>query len=553
MDGIDSTELGNRWQRRTIYYALVLVLIIIAYAVLYHTGMVALEGEDVTFLHSLQVVVETFTTTGYGSDAPWDHPWMNVLVIVMDLTGVGLIFLALPLLLFPLFEEAISTTPPVELENDLADHVIICAFSPRTEVLINELVARDVDYVIVESDTDRATRLHEDGHPVINRNAESVEGLRAAQLSTARALIVDVDDETNTSIILTAKEVAGNVQVISTVEDPEREHYHQLAGADTVLTPRLLLGQSLAAKVTSGISAELSNVIEITEDFELAELPVQRDSDLVGRTIADSRIREQTGVNLLGAWSRGWFESPPSPTMTIDESTVLLAAGREEQLQRLKERTRSTLRPPTAGETILVGYGETGRAIGEVLHERGVTYTVLDALDMPDVDVVGDATKPENVLEAGISNARTVVLALPEDATTEVTTLVSRDLNPAVEIVARAEQMENVTKIYRAGADYVLSLATVSGRMLATTVIEDEEVISLNTQIEVVRTPASRLAGQRLEDTRIRSRTGCTVVGVERTGDVITDLGPEFRIEADDLLIVAGTDEGVNQFTEILE
>ncbi|WP_409025376.1 hypothetical protein [Halalkalicoccus salilacus] len=97
-------------------------------------------------------------------------------------------------------------------------------------------------------------------------------------------------------------------------------------------------------------------------------------------------------------------------------------------------------------------------------------------------------------------------------ATAEVTTLVSRDLSPSVEIVARAEQMENVTKIYRADADYVLSLATVSGRMLATTVIEDEEVISLNTQIEVVRTLASQLAGQRIEDARIQSRTGCTVV-----------------------------------------
>lgn len=553
MDGIDSTELGSSWQRRTVYYALVLALIMLAYAVLYHTGMVALEGEEVSFLHSLQVVVETFTTTGFGSDAPWEHPWMNVLVVVMDLTGVVLIFLAMPLLLFPLFEEAISTTPPTELEEDLTDHVIVCAFSPRTEVLIDELVARDIEYVIVESDTDRATTLHEGGHPVINRNAESVDGLEAARLSAARALIVDVDDETNTSIILTAKEVARDVQVISTVEDPNREHYHRLAGADTVLTPRLLLGESLAAKVTSGISAELNDVIEITEDFELAELPVQRDSDLVGRTIAESKIREQTGVNLLGAWSRGWFESPPSPGMEIDESTVLLAAGREEQLQRLKERTRSTLRPPTAGETIVVGYGETGRAVGEVLQRRGVTYTVLDGIEMPDVDVVGDATEPENLIEAGITGARTVVLALPEDATTEVTTLVSRDLSPSVEIVARAEQMENVTKIYRAGADYVLSLATVSGRMLATTVIEDEEVISLNTQIEVVRTPAPRLAGQRLEDARIRSRTGCTVVGVERNGDVITELGPEFRIETDDLLIVAGTDEGVNRFTELLE
>jgi Trk K+ transport system NAD-binding subunit len=146
--------------------------------------------------------------------------------------------------------------------------------------------------------------------------------------------------------------------------------------------------------------------------------------------------------------------------------------------------------------------------------------------------------------ESGVAEARTVVLALPDDATTEVATLVVRDLGPSTEIVARAEETENVTKIYRAGADYVLALTAVNGRMLATTILEGEEGVSLNTQIEVVRTSAPRLAGQRLEEARIRSRTGCTVVGVEHDGDTITDLGPEFRIEADDVLIVAGTGEG---------
>jgi hypothetical protein len=73
-----------------------------------------LRGRPISFLHALQVVVETFTTTGFGSDAPWETPEMNVLIIVMDLTGVALIFLALPVLVFPLFEEAISTTVPTE-------------------------------------------------------------------------------------------------------------------------------------------------------------------------------------------------------------------------------------------------------------------------------------------------------------------------------------------------------------------------------------------------------------------------------------------------------
>ena len=106
--------------------------------------------------------------------------------------------------------------------------------------------------------------------------------------------------------------------------------------------------------------------------------------------------------------------------------------------------------------------------------------------------------------------------------------------------------------MYRAGADYVLSLATVSGRMLASTILEDEEVISLDKQVEVIRTHAPGLVGRTLGEADVRARTGCTVVGVERDGEVITDLGADFRIREGDELVIAGTDEGTNRFMETL-
>ena len=74
----------DKWQRRTVYYSVALVGIMLVYAVLYHHGMRVFEGESRTFLHSLQVVVETFTTTGFGSDAPWETAEMNALVILMS-------------------------------------------------------------------------------------------------------------------------------------------------------------------------------------------------------------------------------------------------------------------------------------------------------------------------------------------------------------------------------------------------------------------------------------------------------------------------------------
>jgi Trk K+ transport system NAD-binding subunit len=542
----------NKWQRRTVFYSLLLLGVMLVYAVLYHHGMRIYEGESLSFLHSLQVVVETFTTTGFGSDAPWDSPAMNALVIVMDLTGVVLIFTALPVLAFPLLEDILSTTVPKSVDNELADHVIICSYTSRVESLIAELDSWDVEYVIVEPQRDQATGLYENEYRVIHADPESVDGLEQAELSAARALVADVSDQIDASIVLTAQEVAEDVPIISVVEEPDRTAYHRLAGADDVLSPRPLLGESLASKVTTSVTADLGEAIEIGDDFEIAELPIHRGSRLVGTTLAESGIREQAGVNVIGAWFRGEFETPPNPDATLTNGTVLLVTGREAQLEQLKKLTRSEVRRFDHGETIVIGYGEVGRAITNALDEAKLPHTVVDQTATEGVDVVGDAVEPETLQEAGIDDARSVILTLPDDTTTEFATLVIRDVSPQTEVIARVEEAESVQKMYRAGADYVLSLATVSGRMIASTILEDEDVLSLDQQVEVVRTQAPELVGQTVGAALVRSKTECTVVGVERNGDVITDVGPDFRIEPGDELIIAGTDDGIRRFNELM-
>lgn len=541
----------DKWQRRTVYYSLLLIGIMLVYAALYHHGMRIYEGENLSFLHSLQVVVETFTTTGFGSDAPWNSPEMNAFVIVMDLTGVGLIFMALPVLMFPLLEDILSTTVPKSVENGLDDHVVICTYTSRANALIGELESWDVDYVIVEPDRDRATELYEDGYRVIHEDPESVSGLEQAELPSARALVADVSDQVDTSIVLTAQEVAEDVPIISVVEEPDRTAYHRLAGADEVLSPRPLLGKSLAAKVTTSVTTELDDVLEIGDDFEIAELPIHRGSKLVGTTLIESGIREQAGVNVIGAWFRGEFKTPPSPDATLMNGTVLLVTGRESHLEQLKELTRSEVRRFNHEETIVIGYGEVGRTITNALEEANLPHTTVDQADMEGVDVVGDAAEPETLQEAGMDEARSVILALPDDTTAEFTTLVIRDLSPQTEVIARVEEAQSTQKMYRAGADYVLSLATVSGRMIASTILEDEDVLSLDQQVEVVRTSAPELVGQTIGGALVRTKSGCTVVGLERDGDVMLDVGPDVRVESGDELIIAGTDEGIRRFNEL--
>ena len=536
----------DTWRRRTAYYLLGLVAIMLAYAGLYHYVMLTYEGASHSFLHSLQVVVETFTTTGFGSDAPWETPQGNLVVILMDLTGVVLIFLALPVLLFPLFEETISTTPPTAVD-DVEDHVVICAFSPRVRTLIDELQVMDVPYVVIERDRDEAVELVEEDVRVVHGDPESSDALERANLSEARALVADVNDETNASIVLAAADFDADIRRVTFVEDPDLAAYHRYAGADHVFSPRQLIGESLANKVTTGVSTEVGDAVEIGEDFEIVELPVQSGSDLAGVTVAESAIREETGANIIGAWFRGEFVSPPSPDAYIDEHTILLVAGREDQLEDLKAKTLSEKRRRERGNVIVGGYGEVGSTVDEIVSEAGLPCLTVDLAAKEGVDVVGDVTEEETLVEAGIEDASTVILALSDDTMAVFATLVIRELREDVEIVARASETSSVRKLYRAGADYVLSLSTVSGRMLASTVL-GEEVITFDQQVEVVRFDPGALAGRTLENADIRARTGCTVIAVERDGEVLTDMAADFRIQRGDTLVVAGTDEGVSEF-----
>jgi Trk K+ transport system NAD-binding subunit len=540
----------DKWQRRTVYYAFLLFGSMLVFTILYQNGMRIYEGDSRTFLHSLQVVVETFTTTGFGSDSPWRSPEMQVLVILMDFVGTLLIFMALPVLAFPLLEDILSTTVPTAVPGDTEGHVVICSYTSRAEALTNELDSWDVDHVIIESDRERATDLYENDHHVIHADPTSITGLEGAELASARALVADVSDQVDASIVLAAREVAEGVPIVSVIEEPTRQSYHRLAGADHVLSPRPLLGESLASKVTTSLTANVSESIDIGDDFGVAELPIRSGSRLVGTTLAESGIREQSGANVIGVWFRGEFETPPSPDATLSDGTVLLVTGRERQLKKLKQFTLSEVRRFSRGETIVIGYGTVGSRICAALDDAGLPYTVVDRTEMDEIDVVGDATEPETLQEAGIDDARSVILAMPDDTTTEFATLVIRDVSPETEIIARVEETESARKMYRAGADYVLSLATVSGRMIASTILENEDVLSLDQQVEVVRTVAPELVGQTISGAEVRSKTGCTVVGVERNDTVMTEVGPEFSVEAGDKLIVVGTENDIKRFTE---
>ncbi|EFW93522.1 TrkA-N domain protein [Haladaptatus paucihalophilus DX253] len=544
----------TRQRRRVFLYIASFVGVIVLYTVAYMWGMATFQGETRTVLQAFSIVVETFTTTGYGVDAgQWTTPQMRLLMVLMQMSGVILIFMALPVFVAPWVQEALRVSPPTTIDDDVENHVVICGYSPRAETLIDEFHSWDHEYVVVVRDRDAALDLYEQDITVVHGDPESADALRNVHVEDADAVIADATDEQNASIALAVREVSETVRVISLVENPDLTNYLQYAGADQVFSPRHLLGHSLAEKVTASVTTDLGETVTIGEDFEILELSIQAGSDIDGTRLDESGVRERTGANIIGLWRRGEFQSSPSPTTELDGDTILLAAGRETQLERLKEMTISDGRGPVRSSILVAGYGEVGSTVEETMQSKSVRTTVVDREEKPGVDVLGDVTDEDVLREAGIEYANALILALADDTTTIFATLIARELAPGVEIVARANETDNIGKLYSAGADYVLALETVSGRMLASTILEGEEIISPDKQIEILRTTAPRLTGQTLRDAAVRTRTGCTVIAVERNGEVITDLGPDFVVRGGDQLIIAGTDEDTNEFAEIAQ
>ncbi len=539
----------TEWQRRIGLSLLAVVLLIAVYTLLYQWALLRFEGVGITVFESLQFVIEALTTAGFGGDTGfWNTAATNLLVIGMNLTGVLLVFLALPVVAVPLFQRALEDSP--QQSTALTDHVIICSYNSRENVLLSELEAADVPYVIIDEDSETVLDLNSRGVEAICGDPEQEQTFEAANVAEAQALVTDVSDEENVSVILTARELREDLRIISVAENTQDAEYHRYAGADRVVRPRQALGRALAHRVTLPITEKLLDTVELSDNFEISELLVEDDSELVGQTLGELELQKQIGVTIIGVWSNGEFISAPGPDVRIDENTFLLVAGSHDALERVSSRTVSQ-KSPESDQVIVAGHGVVGQAAIEVFEDNGVSPTVIDLKDDEGVDITGDVENRETLSKAGIEDTRFVVLALDDDTSTMYATVAIEEYAPDTEVVTRTNNTENTAKLYRAGGEYVLALSTVTGRMLSSVLLEEEEVLTLETQFEIIRTNAPKLVGQTLEGAAVRGRTGAIVVAAERGDELLTNPGPDLRIQEDDRVIVTGSDDEINTFIEI--
>ena len=543
-DRISDIQLSRR-NRLVVYYLSGLFLLILVYTVTYNVALAELEGVDQPIFASFEFIVQTMTTTGYGQDSDiWSHPLMFLFVAGTQISGIALGFFTLRLIIIPLF-----TGAEVNLDNRLtpkSDHVIVCEYRRDSAVLLDELTQLGIDYVLISSSEENAKDLSDEGYSVIHGSPQDTAAFERASIGTARAVITDAGDA-NVNTILTIRSIDSGIDVITLTDDSEMRDILLETGADTVLSPHGVLGHRLAEKAVSSIRAELTDTIELGGELEVTEVPVQHGNRLIGTRIRNSKIREETGANIIGAWIDGELQLPPDPDAIIRSNTVLLLTGAHDALEAFSDFVQPPRTFRKHERIIVAGQGEVGQAAREVVAEEGLDLMTIDIEDREGVDVVGDAGSEEVLTEAGIETAGAIIVGLPDDSASLLATVVARSLNPDIEILVRVSDTDATRKALSAGADYVLSVPRVSARMVARE-LRGEDVLAPASQIRLLRVPATPLAGSTLAESGIYERTGCRVIAVEDESGLTSTIDPQRRFTGDERIVLVGSDESIQEF-----
>ena len=212
------------------------------------------------------------------------------------------------------------------------------------------------------------------------------------------------------------------------------------------------------------------------------------------------------------------------------------------------------------GHYIICGYGRMGQVIAAEFRIRKVPFVVVE--NNPEqlprlvaekvLFVEGDATDEKSLLAAGVERAKGLISVAPTDADNTFIVLTAKGINPNLFVVARSITIEDEPKLRRAGADRVMSPYILGGKRMAWSVLRPTVVDFLESAAytehlqleigEVAVAAGSEFAGRMIRESRIREKSGATVIAVKSRDGVLTSSpSPDVEIREGDVLIAVGT------------
>ena len=530
------------------------VLLVLVFTVLFHYLM-AREEREYSWTTGVYWTLTVMSTLGFG-DITFHSDLGRAFSVVVLLSGTVFMLALLPFMFIqfvyvPWMEAQSAARAPRSLPASTRGHVVLTGLSTVEISLIRMLRRAKIEYVLVVPELSEALRLHDEGYRVMFGDLDDQETYSQARADQAALVVTGRSDAANTNVVFTVRESSADVTIAATASSPASVDILELAGCNYVLQLGELLGQALARRVL-GRDAK-SHVIGRFDELLIAEAAAAN-TPLVGRTLRDIRLRDYANVSVVGVWDRGHFQFA-GPDTVVQSTSVLILAGSRQQLDSYDELF--CIYKSTDAPVVIIGGGRVGRATARALQLQGIDYRIIEKLPQrirdPEKYVEGDAAELEVLHRAGIAESSSVVITTHDDDVNVYLTIYCRRLRPDIQILGRANLDRNASTLHRAGADFVLSYATMGASMIYN-MLRRADILLLAEGLDVFRLPVpSSLVGHSLADASIRQVTGCNVVAVSNDRGVDVNPNAHTPLPSNAELIVIGDLESEDRFMRQFE
>lgn len=526
----------------------VFALSVLVFAAGFQVVMTSVEGRDFTWITAVYWTLVTMTTLGFG-DIVFESDLGRLYSVVVLLAGAVLILIMLPftfiqVVYLPWRTAMREARAPRRVATDLHDHLILTGEGPVERALLAWARTTARPYVLIVEDPEHAAELHDDGVEVMVGELDDPATFRSARAGAAAMVVADRNDHRNTNLVFTVREIAERPVIVATAADRAAIDVLELAGADHVLHLGQLLGRTFAARILAPTAR--STVVARFGDLVIAEASAFGTA-LESRRLDELALRERFGVSVVGSLDRGRIRRATAD-LQVNGSSILLLAGTEQQLAAYDEELGG---PDGDGGAehelvIVLGGGRVGRATARAVRDAGIEVVMVErdparAARVPG-SVVGDAADLAVLRAAGIDRATAVVVTTHDDDTNVFLTLYARRLRPDAEILARVQLERNLSTMHRAGADVVLSYATIGAAEVGNLLV-GERTLVIDDQLSVSRLAMpDRLVGRTLAELDLHAQLGCSVIGIVDTDGCTTGIDPREPLPAGvDVIVLADT------------
>lgn len=527
----------------------ILTGIITLYSILFHYIM-ASEGRSFSWITGFYWTLTVMSTLGFG-DITFHSDIGRLFSIVVLLTGIVLLLVLLPFTFIEFFyapwvKAQSEARAPTRLPDKTRDHVIITSLDAVTSSLIEKLHLFQYPYVLLVPNLEEALRLHDLGYAVVRGDLDNPETYRRVQVEQADLVATTSNDLVNTNVAFTVREVSEKVPIIATASFSASIDILYLAGCNHVFHLGEMMGQALSRRISGGDT--LAHVIGEVDDLVIAEAAV-KDTPLVGKRLRESRLREDAGINVVGVWQRGQYENA-GPDTLITPNTILVLAGSADHINRYNELYYHHRNHETP--ILIIGGGRVGRATARSLVERGLDYRIVEKLAErvrdPAKYVVGDAAELAILEAAGIKTTETVVVTTNDDDTNIYLTIYCRRLRPEIQIISRATRERNIETLHRAGADFVLSYASMGSNTIMS-FLDRGDILMVAEGLDIFKVKVPKgLKGKSIAEAAIRQETGCTVIALKKGAEMVINPDPHLSLPGKAEMVLIGTVKSEDEF-----